>query len=106
MENIEEGMKMVKKPKKESCSGLSYEKMSCCKVEALISVDERGQMVLPKEIREKADIHTGDKLALVSWEKNGKVCCFTFIKADEFGDMVKEWLGPVMKEAMGRDVPQ
>ena len=40
--------------------------MSCCKIEALISVDERGQMVLPKEIRDRADIHTGDKLALVS----------------------------------------
>jgi len=40
--------------------------MSCCKIEALISVDGRGQMVLPKEIRDRADIHTGDKLALVS----------------------------------------
>jgi AbrB family looped-hinge helix DNA binding protein len=80
--------------------------MSCCKVEALISVDERGQMVLPKEIRDKAGIHTGDKLALVSWEKNGKVCCFTLIKADEFGDMVKGLLGPMMKEVMGSDTTQ
>jgi hypothetical protein len=31
--------------------------------------------------REKADIHAGDKLALVSWEKDGKVCCLTLIKA-------------------------
>jgi AbrB family looped-hinge helix DNA binding protein len=77
--------------------------MSCCKVEALISVDERGQMVLPKEMRDKADIHTGDKLALVSWEKDGKVCCFTLIKADEFGGMVRGFLGPMMKEVMGSD---
>ena len=41
-------------------------KMSCCKIEALISVDDRIHMVLPKEIRDRADIHTGDKLALVS----------------------------------------
>ena len=27
--------------------------VSCCKVEALVSIDERGQMVLPKELREK-----------------------------------------------------
>ena len=87
-----------------SCSGPSCGKMSCCKVEALISVDERGQMVLPKEIREKADIHAGDKLALVSWEKDGKVCCFTLIKADEFGDMVKGLLGPMMKEVMESDI--
>src|SRR5512136_2926776 len=94
---------MVKKPEKRSCSGHSCGKMSCCKVEALVSVDERGQMVLPKELRERAGIHTGDKLALVSWEKDGKVCCFTLIKADEFGEMVKGLLGPMMKEVMGSD---
>ncbi|NWG02653.1 MAG: AbrB/MazE/SpoVT family DNA-binding domain-containing protein [Syntrophaceae bacterium] len=96
-------MEVVKKPKKGPDSASSCEKGSCCKVEAVISVDERGQMVLPKEIREKADIHTGDKLALVSWEKDGKVCCFTFIKANEFGDMVKGLLGPMMKEVMAND---
>ena len=94
---------MVKKPEKESCSGPTCGKMSCCKVEALVSVDERGQMVLPKEVRDKAGIHTGDKLALVGWEKDGKVCCLTLIKADEFGDMVKGLLGPMMKEVIGSD---
>ncbi len=94
---------MVKKLEKGSCSGPTCGKMSCCKVDALLSVDERGQMVLPKEIRERAGIHTGDKLALVSWEKDGKVCCFTLIKADEFGDMVKGLLGPMMKEVMADD---
>ena len=94
---------MAKKPEKTSYSGPTCEKMSCCKIEALISVDERGQMVLPKEIRDKAGIHTGDKLALVSWERDGKMCCFTLIKADEFGDMVKELLGPRMKGVMAGD---
>ena len=94
---------MAKKSEKGSCSGPTCGKMSCCKVEALVSVDERGQMVLPKELREKAEIHTGDKLALVSWEKDGKVCCFTLIKADEFGDMVKGFLGPMMKEVMATE---
>jgi AbrB family looped-hinge helix DNA binding protein len=97
---------MVKKPGKNASHGSACDKMSCCKVEALISVDERGQMVLPKEIRDKAGIRTGDKLALVSWEKNGSVCCFTLIKANEFGDMVKGLLGPMMKEVMGSDVPK
>jgi len=94
---------MAKKPEKASCSGPACQKMNCCKVEALISVDERGQMVLPKEIRDKAGIRTGDKLALVSWEKDGKVCCLTLIKADEFGDMVKGLLGPMMKGVMASD---
>ncbi|MCJ7664030.1 MAG: AbrB/MazE/SpoVT family DNA-binding domain-containing protein [Desulfobacterales bacterium] len=61
-------------------------------------------MVLPKEMRDKADIHAGDKLALVSWEKEGKVCCFILIKAGEFGEMVKGLLGPLMKEMMPADV--
>ncbi|TKJ33032.1 AbrB family transcriptional regulator [bacterium (candidate division B38) B3_B38] len=76
--------------------------MSCCKVESLISIDERGQMVLPKEIRDKADIRAGEKLAVVSWEKDGKLCCISLIKAEEFGEMVKELLGPVMKEIVGK----
>lgn len=94
---------MAKRVEKASCSEPACGKTSCCKVEALISVDERGQMVLPKEMREKAEIRTGDKLALVSWEKDGKVCCFTLIKADEFGDMVKGLLGPMMKGVLASD---
>ena len=92
---------MAKSLKKHLTPAPPCGKMSCCKIEALISVDERGQMVLPKEIRDKSGIHTGDKLALISWEKDGKVCCFTLIKVDEFGDMVKGLLGPMMKEVMG-----
>ncbi|MDH5460211.1 MAG: AbrB/MazE/SpoVT family DNA-binding domain-containing protein, partial [Candidatus Bathyarchaeota archaeon] len=34
----------------------------CCKLEALVRVDERGQIVLPKDLREKAGIKAGDKL--------------------------------------------
>ena len=94
---------MAKKSQKGSCLGPTCEKMSCCKVEALISVDERGQMVLPKEIRDKADLHAGDKLALVSWEKDGKVCCLILMKAGDFGDMVKGLLGPMMKEMMASE---
>ena len=44
-------------------------KNACCQVEAVTTVDERGQMVLPKEIREKAQIKAGDKLALITWKK-------------------------------------
>ena len=29
--------------------------MKCCQVDALITIDGRGQLVLPKEVREKAD---------------------------------------------------
>ncbi len=71
---------------------------ACCRVESIISVDERGQMVLPKELREKAKIGAGDKLAIATWEKDGEVCCITLIKVDELVQMVKEQLGPIIKE--------
>jgi antitoxin PrlF len=69
-----------------------------CKVEAILSVDERGQMVLPKDIREKAGIRTGDKLALISWEKNGSICCLALMKVENLSGMVKDVLGPLMHE--------
>ncbi len=58
-------------------------------------------MVLPKDIREKANIRAGDKLALISWEKEGRVCCISMIKADDFGNMLKGLLGPMLKEMAG-----
>ena len=94
---------MAKKSVKPSCCGPAGGALACCKVEALISVDERGQMVLPKEMRDRAGIQAGDKLALATWEKEGKVCCFILIKAGEFGDMVKGLLGPLMKEMTATD---
>ncbi|MBS3920150.1 MAG: AbrB/MazE/SpoVT family DNA-binding domain-containing protein [Deltaproteobacteria bacterium] len=72
--------------------------MSCCKVESIISVDERGQMVLPKDLREKAKIRAGDKLALISWDKEGEICCLYLIKTEHLADRVKDFLGPMMKE--------
>ena len=92
---------MRKKIKTGSCFDTGAGALSCCKVESVISVDERGQMVLPKEIRDKANIRPGDKLALISWERDGKVCCISMIKADDFGNMVKGLLGPMMKEMGG-----
>ena len=92
---------MTKRTKTGSCFGITGGTPGCCKVESLISVDERGQMVLPKEIRDKANIRAGDKLALVSWERDGRVCCISLIKAEDFAGMVKGLLGPMMKEMTG-----
>ena len=78
----------------------SVDATTCCKVEALISVDERGQMVLPKDVRQKANINPGDKLALTTWEKDGSVCCITLTKAEELTGMVRATLSPVMKEIL------
>jgi antitoxin PrlF len=71
---------------------------SGCKVEAVLSVDERGQMVLPKDVREKAGINTGSKLALISWEKEGSICCLALLKVETLNGMVKDVLDPLMKD--------
>ncbi len=73
---------------------------SCCKVEAMVSVDERGQMILPKDLRDRAGIRPGEKLAVTTWEKEGKVYCISLIRADELTTMVKGVLGPVMKDIL------
>ena len=83
---------------KEEIQNTCDPRTGCCKVEAVIGIDERGQMVLPKDLRDKADIHAGDKLAVVSMERDGKVCCFSIIKAESLTGMVKDMLGPVMEE--------
>ena len=71
--------------------------MECCKVDAIITIDGRGQIVLPKDVREKAGVKAGDKFAVISCESKGKVCCISLVKADDFAETVKGMLGPMMK---------
>lgn len=79
------------------CTSLENDQ-PCCKVESVVSIDERGQMVLPKDLREKANIKAGDKLAVVSWGQNDGITCLTLIKVDDLSSLVKQMLGPVFKE--------
>jgi AbrB family looped-hinge helix DNA binding protein len=81
-------------------AGGAVRSVSCCKVDALVTIDGRGQIVLPKDIRARAGIEGGDKLAVISWENDGKVCCLSLIKADEFGASIKGLLGPMMEEIL------
>ena len=91
---------MLKKMKTESAGSSTYLNMSCCKVDSVVSIDERGQMVLPKELRDRAQIYAGDKLAVVTMEKDGKICCLSLIKVNEMDQMVKDMLRPVMREML------
>ena len=70
----------MKTENESSCASMNSESC-CCKVESIVSVDDRGQMVLPKELRRMANIQAGDKLAVVSWLKDGKICCISLMKA-------------------------
>ncbi len=92
---------MPKRSRREPCCAPETEERGCCRIESLVTVDERGQMVLPKELRDRAGIRAGDKLALISWQKDGELCCFTLIKAESLAGRVKEFLGPMLKGMSG-----
>ena len=89
-------------PKSVECCDTSpiLEDMKCCKVDALVSIDGRGQIVLPKDVRERAGVKAGDKFVVMSYESEGKICCIFLIKADDFADTAKDMLGPMMKEIL------
>lgn len=83
-----------------SCCSASPGGFGGCRVESLITVDDRGQMVLPKELRDKAGIQGGDKLAVIGWEKEGKVCCLSLLKVEELSGMIRGVLGPLMGDLL------
>lgn len=57
-------------------------------MEAVLSIDSRGQIVIPKEVRKRANINDGDKLALVSWMNGEIVCCLSLIRVDNLSSEV------------------
>jgi len=91
---------MPKREKKSHAGSKASCDEQCCRVVAVVSVDDRGQMVLPKEIREKVSIHGGDKLAITTWEKDGEVVCISLTKVEELSEMVRGILGPVAEEIL------
>ena len=71
----------------------------CCKIEAIVTVDAKGQIVLPKDLREKAKLAPNDKLAVIGCERSGEICCLIIVKAATLGNQVKQALGPILQEA-------
>ncbi len=68
-----------------------------CRIDAVITMDAKGQILLPKDLREKANFKPNEKIALVASEKNGEVCCIMMLKADRLGGAVTKTLGPLLK---------
>ena len=87
---------MKRQAKGESCCATPA--FGGCKVESLVTVDERGQMVLPKDVRTRIGIRAGEKLAVVSCEMDGGLCCVTLMKAEELSESVRSTLGPLFTE--------
>ena len=80
----------------------------CCTVEAVVSFDERGQLVIPKDVRKKFALNPGEKFALISCVQDSTCCgpgetvqspcCFTLVKTSQLEGMVKQALGPMFNE--------
>jgi AbrB family looped-hinge helix DNA binding protein len=70
------------------------------RIEAVASIDDRGQMVIPKAIRDRMGLKAGDKLAISVMESGGRPCCLTLIRTEELADRVREILGPAIKDIL------
>ena len=76
----------------------------CCKIDAVVTVDAKGQIVLPKDLREKAKIKPNDKLAVIAFQRDSEVCCIVMLKVDALQNTVKDLLGPVFKNVFQPEV--
>jgi len=76
----------------------------CCKIDAVVTVDAKGQIVLPKDLREKAKIKPNDKLAIIGFQRDNEVCCIVMLKVDALENTVKNLLGPVFKNVFQPEV--
>ena len=68
-----------------------------CRIDAVITMDAKGQIVLPKDLREKANFKPNDKIAVVACEKQGEVCCIMMVRAEKLVGAVTKTLAPLLK---------
>lgn len=61
----------------------------CCNLDAVVTLDPKGQIVLPKEIREKNKLKSGDKLAVISPGDGNDTCCIILLKAEDCAKQIK-----------------
>jgi AbrB family looped-hinge helix DNA binding protein len=88
------------KNKKKNAAGPTGDR--CCTVTGVVSVDGRGQIVLPKDLRDQAGIKAGDKLAVVALGEPRETCCLMLLKTNELNGMVKIKIDAVLgKKAKG-----
>jgi len=70
------------------------------RIEAVVSVDERGQIVLPKEIREKARLRPKDKLALIAHYHGDEIAYIMLIPVDRLAENLRRFLGSLLSELL------
>ena len=75
-----------------------------CRVEAVIGVDARGQMVLPKPLRDRIGLRPGGKVAVISWQGSDGACCLSLVNTGALTGLASRFLGPLV-QALTRQPP-
>lgn len=65
-------------------------------VEAIVSIDARGQIVLPKDVRAALGLEAGSKLAVVIKRSAGAPCCINLMPARSLSPGVQAILEPAI----------
>ena len=71
---------------------------SDCRIDSVVTMNSKGQIVLPKSLREKSGFKPNGKIALMTFEKGGEICCILMINAEKLGDPVIKALGPMIED--------
>lgn len=71
---------------------------SCYEIEAVVSFDDRGQLVLPKDLRKKFKLKAGEKFLLASCTDDKGLCCFTLVKTNSINHLVGNVLNPLVQQ--------
>ena len=69
--------------------------MNSFEIDAVVTVDARGQLVLPKDIRRTFGLDEGGKLALVVMQSGGRPCCISLMPVGSLSASVGAVLQPV-----------
>ena len=69
-------------------------------IEAIVSLDSRGQILLPKEVRKRAGLKPGDKLAVITHVHGQEVAYIMLIPVERLAESLRQFLGPLLRELL------
>lgn len=64
-------------------------------MDAIVQVDSRGQIVLPKEVRARFGLEEGGKLALIVMNDGNAPCCISLMPVTSLSAPIESVLQPV-----------
>lgn len=72
----------------------------CLRLEAVATIDRKGQVVIPKHLRDESRIKPRDKLIIMVYESKEGVCCIVLLKAEELAEIATRMITSVFDEAV------